>query len=64
MIAMRQRKATDQPNRLAEKSDNSTDFFFYESYRTDRKIKKISSTKIGKKPIYRFFLDFDNRYFP
>jgi len=58
------RKAEQLLNPSVKKSNTSTDFVFYESARKDRKIRKISATKIGKQPIYRFFLDFDGKYFP
>jgi hypothetical protein len=28
------------------------------------KIQKISATRIGKRPIYRFFIDYDGKQFP
>jgi len=61
---MLKHKATNEVSLTAKNSNSSTDFVFYEAYRKDKKIKNISATKIGKRPIYRFFLDFDNQYFP
>jgi len=61
---MSKRKATESLDHMVKKSNTSDNFVFYQSYRTDKEIKKVSSTTIGKRPIYRFFLDFDNQYFP
>jgi len=61
---MLKQKVIDLLGSAAKKPNTSTNFVFYESYRKDKKIRKISSTKIRKRPIYRFFLDFDDLYFP
>ena len=37
---------------------------FYEPSRKNKKIQQISATKIGKRPIYQNFLDFNGQYFP
>jgi len=60
---MTKRKAEQLLNPTVKKANTSTDFVFYEPARK-KKIQQISATKIGKRPIYRFFLDFDGQYFP
>jgi len=61
---MTERKAIKQLDCLVKKPTTPTDYVFYESYCKDKKIKKISATKIGKRPIYRFCIGFDIRYYP
>jgi len=61
---MSMRNATSELGSQAKKSITSADFVFYESYRKVKKIKKISATKLGKRPIYGFFLASWNQYFP
>jgi len=61
---MSKHKAEQLFNPTIKKANTSTDFVFYEPARKNNKIQKISATKIGKRPIYRFFLDFDGQYFP
>jgi hypothetical protein len=64
---MSKRKATDELSSTKNKSNTSQDYLFYEAVnRHNGKplINKISPTKIGKKPIYKFFVDFDGNYFP
>jgi len=63
-IAIMKRKAEQLFNPSVKKPNKSTDFVFYEPAKKNMKIQKISATKIGKRPIYRFFLDFDGQYFP
>jgi len=47
-----------------KKHNSSTDYDFYNSARKTGKVYKISPTKIGKLPIYRFFIDVNGKYFP
>jgi len=61
---MTKRKATIEFGPEAKIPNTSTDFVFYKSYRKDKKIRKISAAKIGKRPIDRFFLDHNHQYFP
>jgi len=42
-----------------KKPNTSTDFVFYEPARKNKKMQTISAAKVGKQPIYRFFLDFN-----
>jgi len=62
-ITMSKRKATIPLLRESTKPNTSTDFVFYEPARSS-KIRKISTTKIGKWPHYKFFWDLDGKYFP
>jgi len=62
-IAMAKRKASEPLERYPKKINSSTDFVNYQPA-LNPKIRKVSSTKIGKRPIYKFFIDFDGKYFP
>jgi hypothetical protein len=53
----------EPPKRIPKKINSSTDFVYYQPA-THPKIHKVSATKIGKHPIYRFFIDYDGKYFP
>jgi len=67
-ITMSKRKATEVlSSPTIKKSNNSNNFVFYEAVNKHNKkptIKTVSPTKIGKRPIYKFFIDFDGIYFP
>jgi hypothetical protein len=60
---MAKRKAAEPLARNPTKINTSTDFVFYESAR-HAKISNVLATKLGKQPIYRFFIDYNGKYFP
>jgi len=62
---MSKRKATTElsPDKI-KKHNSSTDYVFYNSATKTGKVYKISPTKIGKRPIYKFFIDVNGKYFP
>jgi len=60
---MAKRKASEPLERYPKKINTSTDFVYYQPA-LHPKIQKISATKIGKRPIYRFFIDYDGKHFP
>jgi len=60
---MSKRKASEPLQRHPKKINASTDFVYYQSASTPI-IKKVLSTKIGKRPLYKFFIDCDGQYFP
>jgi hypothetical protein len=61
---MSKRQATNQLDHQVKRGNTSNDFVFYSSARKNHKITKISPTKIGKRPIYKFFIDYNNKYYP
>jgi hypothetical protein len=61
---MSKRKATSQLDHQVKRNNTSKDFIYYLPARKTHKITKISPTKIGKRPIYKFFIDHDNKYDP
>jgi hypothetical protein len=62
---MSKRKASDLLMRNPKKLNSSTDFIYYEPARNS-KIRKVSGTKIRKRRIYQFFIEYDDdgKYFP
>jgi hypothetical protein len=62
-IAMAKRKASEYLERHPKKINSSTDFFYYQPA-LHHKIRKVSATKIGKRPIYCFFIDYNSKFFP
>jgi transposase InsO family protein len=60
---MAKRKASEPLERFPKKINTSTDFVYYQPA-THPKVKKVAATKIGKRPIYKFFVDYDGKYFP
>jgi len=62
-IAMAKRKASEPLERHSKKINTSSDFVYYQPA-LHLKIQKISCTKIGKRPIYRFFIVYNGKYFP
>ena len=62
-VVMSKRKASEPLSGIPKKQNASTDFVYYQpaSY---PKIKRVSATEVGKRPIYRFFIDYDGKYFP
>jgi len=61
---MTKRKVNNQLDHQVKRSSTSYDFVYYLPARKTHKITKISPTKIGKRPIYKFFIDYDNNYYP
>src|SRR5258708_5540007 len=61
---MSKRNAFDQLDHPVKRNNTSKDFVFYQSARKNHKISKIFPTKIGKWPIYQFFIDYDTKYYP
>jgi len=62
-IAMSKRKASDRLFREPKKRNTSTDFGYYQPA-NHPKIRKVSATRIGKRHVYRFFIDHGAKYFP
>jgi len=60
---MSKQKASEPLLGIKKKQNASTDFVYYQPA-SHPKIKKISATKVGKRPIYPFFIDYDGKYFP
>jgi hypothetical protein len=60
---MAKHKASEPLERHPKKINASTDYVFYQPI-LNPKIRKISATKMGKRTIYRFFIDCDGKYFP
>jgi len=60
---MSKRKALETLSLEAKCQNKSSDIVYYQSA-LQQKIRKISQTKIGKQPIYQFFIDYDEKYFP
>jgi len=47
-----------------KQSNTSKDYLYHMPTRKGAKVYKVLPTKIGKRPIYKFFIDFDVKYFP
>jgi len=47
-----------------KKLDTSQDYIFYNSAKNNGKVCNVSPTKIGKRPINKFFIDIHRKYFP
>lgn len=62
-IAMSKRKGSVALLRQPKKLNSSTDFVSYQSA-SSQKIRTVSANKVGKRPIYRFFIDYGGQYFP
>jgi hypothetical protein len=60
---MSKRKALEPMLMHLKKINTSTDFVYYQSGKP-RNIRNVSSTKIGKRPIYQFFIEYHTPYFP
>jgi hypothetical protein len=63
-IAMMKRNATSQLDHRVKRNNISNDFVYHQPATKTHKISKISPAKIGKRPIYEFFIDHDNKYYP
>jgi len=61
---MLKRKATSQLDHQVKCNNTSNDFVYYLPSRKTQKITKVSPTKIGKRPIYKFFVNYDGKYYP
>jgi len=48
----------------SKKSNTSKEYVYHMAARKGAKVYKVSPTKIGKRPIYKFFIDFNGKYFP
>jgi len=63
-IVMSKRKAnTDLSSRMTKQHNTSTDYVFYTS-EFKKKLKIVSPTKVGKRPIYKFFFEVEGQYCP
>jgi hypothetical protein len=63
-IGMSQGKVTDQLDHSVQCNITSQDFVYYFPVRKTKKIIKISPTKVGKRPTYKFFIDYNYKYYP
>src|SRR5258705_4737921 len=61
---MSKRSADSELAPPPKKQNTSTDYVYYMAAKKNGKVHKVSPTKIGKRPIYKFFIDFDGKYFP
>jgi len=62
---MVKRKATEELALPIPKKPNvSNDYVYHMAARKGAKVYKVSPTKIGKRPIFKFFIDFDGKYYP
>jgi len=59
---MSKHKASAPLLREPKKINLSTDFVEYQPASLP-KIRKVSATEVGKRPIYRFFIEYDGKYF-
>jgi hypothetical protein len=48
----------------SKKQITSRDYVYYMAARKGAKVYKVAPTKIGKRPIYKFFIDVEGKYFP
>jgi len=60
---MSKRKAAEPLLGVPKKQNTSTDFVHYQPG-SHPKVKQVSATRVGKRPVYRFFIDYDGKYFP
>jgi len=60
---MAKRKASEPLERKSKKINSCTDFVYYQPA-LHPNIRKLSATKIGKRPIYRLFIEYNGKYFP
>jgi len=60
---MAKRKASELLERHPKKINASTDFVYYQPALYP-KIQKVSATRVGRRPVYRFFVDYDGKQFP
>jgi len=65
---MSKRKASNELcSSTPKKSNISKDYVFYNAvnkHNSKPLLQKVTPTKIGERPIYKFFIDFDGKYFP
>src|ERR1700731_3793372 len=57
MATKRKQPPTEEENSVKKRQNTSKDFVFYEV----KKLHKIPQTRIGKRPIYKFFIDYDDQ---
>jgi hypothetical protein len=60
---MAKRKPSEPLERYPRETNTSTDFVYYQPA-LHPTIQKISATRVGKRPIYRFLIDHDGKQFP
>jgi hypothetical protein len=61
---MSKRKGFEPLVRNSKRPNISTDCIFFHTISKDKKIHQVAAMKIGKKPIYRSFVDYNNQYYP
>jgi len=54
-------QAESQIDQPVKRVNTSQDFVYYSAGKESHKVDKISPTKIGKRPIYKFFFDHHNQ---
>jgi hypothetical protein len=52
------------PTSLNKKPNTSKDYVYHMAARKGAKVYRVSSITIGKRPSYKFFIDFNGKYFP
>jgi hypothetical protein len=61
---MAKHMVTDQLDHTNTNHNTSTNYVFYQAVRDHgRRLKTVSLTKIGKRHIYKFFIDYNNNYY-
>jgi len=60
---MSERKASEPLLGIPKKQNTSTDFVYYQPA-SHPKVRQVSATRVGQRPIYRFCVDYDEQYFP
>lgn len=62
---MAKRKATDELDHTTKKRNVSNVYVDYTAARrTGHKLTSVSATKIGKRSVYKFFINYNNQYYP
>jgi len=56
-------KASEPLDGKSKKQRTSTDFVYYQPA-SHPKVRKVSATKVGKRPISHFYINCDGKYFP
>jgi len=59
---MAKRNASELPGQTLKQINSSTDCVYYHPA-PYTKTRRVSAINIGKRPIYRFFIDYDGKYF-
>jgi len=61
---MSKRKATEElTHQKTKKPNTSNDYVYHMAARKGARVYKVAPTKLGKRPIYKFFIYFDGKYF-